>query len=37
MYVTKRYSAKIYHKGSEYEKNDRKEHERINLEKAKVR
>jgi hypothetical protein len=35
MYVTKRYSAKIYHKGTEYEKNDLKEHERINQEKGK--
>jgi len=26
MYVTKRYSAKIYHKGSEYKRNDLKEH-----------
>jgi hypothetical protein len=35
MYTTKRYSAKIYHKGSEYEKNDLKEHLRINKEKGK--
>jgi hypothetical protein len=34
MYITKRYSAKIYHKGSEYEKNDKKEHEKINKEKG---
>lgn len=34
MYTTKRYSAKIYHKGSEYEKNDLKEHEKINKEKG---
>ncbi len=34
MYTTKRYSAKIYHKGSEYEKNDLKEHLRINKEKG---
>src|SRR5262249_16907202 len=34
MYVTKRYSAKIYHKGSEYEKNDQKEHLKINQEKG---
>jgi hypothetical protein len=34
MYVTKRYSAKIYHKGSEYEKNDLKEHLKINKEKG---
>jgi len=35
MYITKRYSAKIYHKGSEYTKNDLKEHERINKERGK--
>ena len=34
MYTTKRYSAKIYHKGSEYQKNDRREHEKINKEKG---
>jgi hypothetical protein len=34
MYTTKRYSAKIYHKGSEYKKNDLKEHLRINNEKG---
>jgi hypothetical protein len=34
MYTTKRYSAKIYHKGSEYEKNDRKEHLKINRERG---
>jgi len=34
MYVTKRYSAKIYHKGSEYAKNDLKEHLKINKEKG---
>jgi hypothetical protein len=34
MYTTKRYSAKIYHKGSEYEKNDMKEHEKINKERG---
>lgn len=34
MYVTKRYSAKVYHKGSEYEKNDMKEHQKINNEKG---
>jgi hypothetical protein len=33
MYVTKRYSAKIYHKGTEYEKNDLKEHLKINAQK----
>jgi len=33
MYVTKKYSAKIYHKGSEYKVNDSKEHEKINKEK----
>lgn len=33
MYKSIRYSAKIYHKGSEYEKNDLKEHERYNKEK----
>lgn len=30
MYTTHRYSLKIYHKGSEYKKHDRKEHKRIN-------
>lgn len=30
MYTTKRYSLKIYHKGSEYKKHDKKEHKRIN-------
>lgn len=34
MYVTKRYSAKIYHKGSEYTSNDLKEHLKINKEKG---
>jgi hypothetical protein len=34
MYVTKRYSLKVYHKGSEYSKSDRKEHNRINKEKG---
>jgi len=34
MYVTKRYSAKVYHKGAEYEKNDIKQHEKINEEKG---
>jgi hypothetical protein len=34
MYTTKRYSAKIYHKGSEYEKNDLKQHYKINREKG---
>jgi hypothetical protein len=33
MYVTKRYSLKVYHKGTEYSKSDRKEHNRINKEK----
>jgi hypothetical protein len=33
MYATQRYSLKIYHKGTEYKKHDRKEHERINKEK----
>ncbi len=33
MYVTKRYSAKIYHKGSEYKKNDLKEHLKYNKQK----
>ena len=32
MFITDRYSVKIYHKGSEYKKNDRKEHRRINKE-----
>jgi hypothetical protein len=35
MYITKRYSLKIYHKGTEYTKHDKKEHIRINLEKGK--
>ena len=30
MFTTKRHSLKIYHKGSEYRKHDRKEHEKIN-------
>ena len=34
MYVTKRYSLKVYHKGTEYSKHDRKEHDRINIEKG---
>lgn len=34
MYTTKRYSAKIYHKGSEYRNNDYKEHLKINKEKG---
>lgn len=34
MYSSKRYSVKIYHKGAEYNKHDRKEHERINKEKG---
>jgi hypothetical protein len=34
MYKTKRYSAKIYHKGSEYKKNDLREHLKINKEKG---
>jgi hypothetical protein len=34
MYSTKRYSVKIYHKGTEYTKHDRKEHMRINKEKG---
>ncbi len=29
-YSTERYSVKIYHKGTEYKKKDRKEHEKIN-------
>ena len=29
MYITKRYSAKIYHKGTEYKKHDRSENEKI--------
>lgn len=33
MYYSKRYSIKIYHKGAEYTKHDRKENERINKEK----
>ena len=35
MYITHRYSLKIYHKGTEYRKHDRKEHRRINKEKGK--
>ncbi len=35
MYTTHRYSLKIYHKGSEYTKHDRKEHKRINILKGK--
>lgn len=35
MYVTKRYSAKIYHKGAEYTANDLKEHLKINKAKGK--
>ena len=35
MYKTRRYSAKIYHKGTEYEKHDKKEHLKINIEKRK--
>ena len=35
MYSTKRYSLKIYHKGTEYAKHDRKEHQKINKEKGK--
>jgi hypothetical protein len=34
MYVTKRYSLKVYHKGTEYTKSDRKEHTRINKERG---
>jgi len=34
MYKTKRYSAKIYHKGTEYEKHDKREHRKINKEKG---
>jgi hypothetical protein len=34
MYVTKRYSLKVYHKGTEYTKHDKKEHVRINNEKG---
>lgn len=34
MYTTKRYSMKIYHKGTEYKKHDKKENERINKEKG---
>jgi hypothetical protein len=34
MYTTKRYSLKIYHKGTEYNKHDRKEHEKINKQKG---
>lgn len=33
MYASKRYSVKVYHKGTEYAKHDRKENERINKEK----
>ena len=35
MYTTKMFSAKIYHKGTEYQKNDLKEHLRINEQKGK--
>lgn len=35
MYKTQRYSAKVYHKGTEYKKNDLKEHTKINKEKGK--
>lgn len=35
MYVTKMFSAKIYHKGTEYQKNDLKQHLRINEQKGK--
>jgi hypothetical protein len=35
MYATKRYSLKVYHKGTEYTKHDRKEHLKINKEKGK--
>jgi len=34
MYKTDRYSAKIYHKGTEYKKHDLKEHLKINKEKG---
>lgn len=34
MYTTERYSFKIYHKGTEYFKHDRKEHEKFNTEKG---
>lgn len=34
MYITNRYSLKIYHKGSEYAKSDRREHMKINTEKG---
>lgn len=34
MHTTKRYSAKIYHKGTEYKKNDLKHHLKINAEKG---
>lgn len=34
MYSTKRSSSKIYHKGTEYRKNDLKEHSKINKEKG---
>jgi len=34
MYVTRRYSAKIYHKGTEYEKHDKKEHKKFNEKKG---
>lgn len=33
MYVTNRFSAKIYHKGTEYERHDKKEHLKYNNEK----
>ena len=35
MYTTQRYSLKIYHKGAEYKKHDRKEHKIINKLKGK--
>jgi Phage replication protein CRI len=35
MYKTRRYSAKIYHKGTEYEVHDKKEHIKYNIEKGK--
>jgi hypothetical protein len=34
MFKTERYSLKIYHKGPEYTKHDRKEHEKINKQKG---
>lgn len=34
MYITKRYSAKIYHKGSEFRKHDKNELKKINREKG---